>query len=251
MPVHEVARQGFGSEAEAYDRGRPEYPQEAIAWLVEQTGLGPGRVVVDVGAGTGKLTRALERSGATLIAVEPIAGMREILARRVPRARLLDAVAEALPLADASIDAVAVGQAFHWFDGPRALDEFARVLRPDGRLALASNLRDRDDPLMVALEGIMEPYRRGAPSNHAESPSAFGEEAPFEFEHSYTLPFVELRDRAELVDRIVSVSFIAALPNADKREVIDRVEALAGSATLIELNYLSEVTLYRRKAQGA
>lgn len=250
MPVHEAASQGFGREAEAYDRGRPEYPQEAITWLIERSGVGPGRVVLDVGAGTGKLTRALEPSGATLIAVEPVQEMREILARRVPRARVLAATAEEIPLEDASADVVVVGQAFHWFDGPRALQEFARVLRPDGRLALASNVRDRDDPLMRELEAIMAPYRLDTPANSGRWRRVFDDEAPFELESTFKWPFVELRARAELVDRIVSVSFIAALPEAEKRAVAARVEALAGDAN-VALPYVSEVTLFRRKRPRA
>ncbi|HEY5261934.1 MAG TPA: class I SAM-dependent methyltransferase, partial [Solirubrobacteraceae bacterium] len=122
--VHAAASQGFGRAAEAYEQGRPEYPPETVTWLVERLDLRSGRVVADVGAGTGKLTRALEPSGATLIAVEPVAEMREILARRSPNARVVDAAAEKLPLPDGSVDAIVAGQAFHWFDGRRALREF-------------------------------------------------------------------------------------------------------------------------------
>ena len=97
---------------------------------------GPGRTAVDVGAGTGKLTRALSGSGATLIAVEPVAEMRAVLERELPEVRALESTAESLPLDDASVDAVVVGQAFHWFDAPAALTEFRRVLGEGGRLGL-------------------------------------------------------------------------------------------------------------------
>ena len=245
MTVHEAASRGFDREAAAYERGRPEYPGEAIAWLVKQAGLATGRVVADIGAGTGKLTRALAISGATLIAVEPVAGMREILARRVPQARVIDATAEDLPLADASVDLVVVGQAFHWFDGRRALAEFARVLKRDGRLAIVYNRRDREDPLMRELERIMVPYRRDTPSHRGEWREAFKREGSFALAGEVAVPFVELRHRAELVDRVVSVSFIAALPDAEKSAVRAEVQALAGESP-VELRYISEVTLYKR-----
>src|SRR5437588_5658396 len=116
MTVHESARRGFERHADAYERGRPNYPAEATAWLVTKLGLGPGRTVVDVGAGTGKLTRALLPSGATVIAVEPVAAMRAVLKRELPTVQAMNGTAESLPLPDASADAIVVGQAFHWFD---------------------------------------------------------------------------------------------------------------------------------------
>src|SRR5579864_1054082 len=104
------ATRGFGLAADLYERGRPDYPAPAIAWLVERLDLRPGRTVVDLAAGTGKLTRLLVPSGAEVIAVEPIAEMRA----KIENLRVLEGTAEAIPLADASVDAVTVGQAFHW-----------------------------------------------------------------------------------------------------------------------------------------
>src|SRR3974377_2299419 len=116
MSIHDEARRGFGQGAEAYERGRPGYPAEAIRWLWEQLGVGPGRTVVDVGAGTGKLTRELVASGAVRRAVGPVWGMGAVLDRSVPEARVADGTAEALPLDDGSVDAIVVAQAYHWFD---------------------------------------------------------------------------------------------------------------------------------------
>jgi ubiquinone/menaquinone biosynthesis C-methylase UbiE len=121
MSVHEQAARGFEAGADAYERGRPDYPPDAVEWLIAEAGLRPGRVVVDVGAGTGKLTRALLASGAEVVAIEPVAGMRAVFEREVPEATVRNGVAEALPLEDASAEAVVVAQAFHWFDGPKAL----------------------------------------------------------------------------------------------------------------------------------
>jgi len=246
--VHEAAGRGFDREAEAYERGRPEYPQQAIAWLVDRLELRPGRVVLDVGAGTGKLSRALEPSGAQVIAAEPVAAMRQILTQQSPSLRVLDATAEALPLAPASVDAVVAGQAFHWFDGPVALREFDRVLRPPGRLALVWNRRDSDQPLQREIEAIFAPYRRDTPSHRGHWRQAFAGEAPFEADEELAIPFVQQLDREQLLARVVSTSFIAALAEAERRAVENRVRALATREPL-ELLYVCEVSLFRRKAR--
>ena len=128
----------FGAAAAEYERGRPPYPPEAIDWLLPPS----PRRVVDLGAGTGKLTRQLHERGLDVVAVEPSAGMREQLARLLPAVPLLDGTAEAIPLADASVDVVLVAQAWHWVDPRRALPEVARVLSPGGRLGLVWNIRD-------------------------------------------------------------------------------------------------------------
>ena len=137
--VHPSAATGFARSVEAYERARPEYPPEAIAWLARELDLRPGRTVVDLAAGSGKLTRPLAALGCEVIAVEPVAEMRAAIGPTATQA--LDGTAEAIPLPDDSADAVTVGQAFHWFDGPKALAEIERVLRPGGALALAWNRR--------------------------------------------------------------------------------------------------------------
>src|SRR5690349_24104856 len=128
MSIHRAASTGFALSAAAYERGRPGYPPAALAWLSERLRLGSGRAVVDLAAGTGKLTRPLADTGAEVVAVEPVAEMRARIGPAAARAH--DGTAEAMPLPDASADAVTVGQAFHWFDGPVALAEIHRVLRP-------------------------------------------------------------------------------------------------------------------------
>jgi SAM-dependent methyltransferase len=131
----------FGEVADRYERVRPLYPDEALAELATRCRLRPGTPVLDLGAGTGKLTRQVTALGADVVAVEPAAGMRRRLEAEVPGISVLDGTAEAIPLADVSVAVVTVGQAFHWFNTRRALDEIARVLRPAGWLALLWNER--------------------------------------------------------------------------------------------------------------
>lgn len=129
----------FGDVADRYERARPLYPQAALLELAARCGLRSGTPVVDLGAGTGKLTRQVAALGADVVAVEPAAGMRRRLEAKVPDVPVLDGTAEDIPLPDASVEVVTAGQAFHWFDTRRALDEIARVLRPNGWLALLWN----------------------------------------------------------------------------------------------------------------
>lgn len=128
----------FGSEAAAYERGRPSYPPEAIDWLLPDG----ARDVLDLGAGTGKLTTRLVERGLDVVAVDPIAEMLELLRGALPATPALLGTAEQIPLRDNSVDAVLVAQAWHWFDPKRAIAEVARVLRPGGRLGLVWNTRD-------------------------------------------------------------------------------------------------------------
>src|SRR5438105_7464268 len=129
--VHPDAR-SFGSAADKYERGRPDYPLAAVEWLAAELGLGAGRTVLDLAAGTGKLTRQLLPTGSRVIAVEPSAEMRAVLEASLLEVEALDGTAESIPLPDGSVDAITVAQAFHWFKLPDALEEMRRVLRPAG-----------------------------------------------------------------------------------------------------------------------
>ena len=128
----------FGSAAAAYERGRPSYPPEAIDWLLPAG----SHQVLDLGAGTGKLTTRLVERGLDVVAVDPIPEMLEVLRASLPETRALLGTAEEIPLEDNSVDAVLVAQAWHWVDPRRAIPEVARVLRPGGRLGLVWNTRD-------------------------------------------------------------------------------------------------------------
>jgi ubiquinone/menaquinone biosynthesis C-methylase UbiE len=152
-------RCSFEAVAEQYERARPEYADAAVDWLVERIGLRPGDRVLDLAAGTGKLTRQLVRRGLEVVAVEPGDEMRGVLKRVLPEVKARAGTAEEIPLPDASVDAVTVGQAFHWFERERALAEIARVLRPGGGLALLWNAWDKKDPLLAAVDALLRPHR--------------------------------------------------------------------------------------------
>ena len=225
--VHPAAADGFGASADAYERGRPDYPGAAVAHLLGTLAVGPGTVVADLAAGTGKLTRLLIPSGADVIAVEPVEAMRRRLMEIVPQARAIDGTAESMPLSDASVDAVTVAQAFHWFDAPRAVEEIARVLRPGGGIGLIWNVRDERVPWVAELTGIMEPHRSGTPTHRtAIWRQAFDESDRFTDLTKRSFPYEQHLTPALVVDRVVSVSFIAALPDEERDTVAAQVRDL-------------------------
>ena len=230
--VHPSAAQGFGASAavEAYERGRPTYPAEAVAYLIERLAVAPGSALIDLAAGTGKLTRLLLPTGADLIAVEPVAAMRDRLLQILPGVRVLDATAESLPLPDASVDAVTVAQAFHWFDAPRAVAEIGRVVKPGGHLGLIWNVRDERVGWVAEVTGIMEPHRAGTPTHRTGSwRGAFEESDLFTPVVERSFSYEQHLTPALAVDRVMSVSFIASLPQAERETVANEVRAVLAS----------------------
>jgi len=242
QPLHDYVSRGFAPTTELYEKIRPAYPDAAVDILVRELAIAPGRIVVDVGAGTGKLTRALVRTGATVIAVEPLAEMRERLAENVPLAVPFDGSAERMALRDGSAHAITVAQAFHWFDGDRALAEFHRVLVPGGRLGLIWNVRDRRAAWVAAFDALLDGVDPERPDHQTGKwRAAFDRTALFarlverDVEHTQTLSPSEISDRA------ATVSSIAALPDGERERVLDRFRELA--ATHPDIRGRSTVTL--------
>lgn len=227
---------GFDRAAAAYERGRPDYPLSAVRHLARVLGLGPSRTVIDLASGTGKFTRALAPLGAARVAVEPTVGMRAVFERVVPDVLVLDGTAEKMPLPDGFADAVVSAQAFHWFRTRPALQEIRRVLRPGGGLGLVWNTRDDSVDWSRRLSEILEargrsamPWRERTSGSYwttvlrpAFSPNGSG------FSPLRYRVFRHFQDGtpALFVDRAMSVSMIAILPPAERREVAREVREL-------------------------
>jgi len=220
--IDEVAAAGFTAGVDAYERGRPEYPAEVVALLAAELGIGPGRDVLDLAAGTGKLTRALVATGASVVAVEPLAAMRA----RLRDVYALEGTAEAIPVASASFDAVTVGQAFHWFDAPAACAEIARVLRDGGGLGVLWNLRDTTVPWVAAFEELFEWDRlRPFPKDEDWGAvlAAAGEFRPSTY---HRFAWSQSIDADGLVARALSTSYVATWDAARQADVAEGVRAL-------------------------
>ena len=245
--IDETAAAGFGAQASAYERGRPSYPDAAVTWLVDQLRIRAGTRVLDLGAGTGKFTRLLEATGADLVAVEPVEAMRAAFRNAVPNVEALDGSAEAIPLASRRVDAVVVAQAFHWFDAERALAEIARVLKPGGALGLVWNERDESVPWVRELTTVIHwdicmPYAVGTDWRSVLDRS--GLFAPSEMSR---FSYEQELDAEGLVDRVSSVSYLAAMSAQDRAPYLDQVRALvAGFPKRFVLPYVTTAYACRR-----
>ena len=212
----------FGSVADVYERSRPGYPQEAARWLAGNEPCD----VVDLGAGTGKLTRSLVALGHRVTAVEPIPEMLAQLRSAVPGATPLAGTAESIPLDDESADVVTVAQAFHWFDRPVALVEIARVLRPGGRIALVWNARDDRAAWVAEFSDTIvgrSVFRKGGVASAVGSIDESGLYGPVEhaeFANAQTL------NRDDLQELVRSRSECVILPEEERRPVLERIDTL-------------------------
>jgi len=209
----------FARVADEYQRGRPGYPREAIEWLLGADAL----EVLDLGAGTGKLTSALLDCGHRVIAVEPLAEMRAILTSTLPAAHAFAGTAERLPLKYASVDAVTVGAAFHWFDERAALAEIRRVLRAPGVLGLLGNAFDVSTPWVARVREILGPPAIQRPG-HWPSVEDLREE--FIEVEDRELPHAQRIDRAGLRALASSRSSLAIMPAAEREEVLASLDRL-------------------------
>jgi SAM-dependent methyltransferase len=250
--VHDVAASGFGAGADDYERGRPGYPEDVVAWLAAELPLRPGLRVVDLAAGTGKLTKLLVPTGADVVAVEPVAEMRAKLASSAPDVTVVDGTAEAMPIDDASVDAVTVAQGFHWFDAAIAHAEIGRVLRPGGGLGLVWNERDGREPWVAELSRLIRWDERGRWRVPYTLEVDWGARlvelgGPFTAPQRLDSGFRQPMDAETLVARVMSTSYIAPQPEAGRRELADRVRALvAPLGDTFELPYVTTAWVQHR-----
>jgi SAM-dependent methyltransferase len=213
---HAAHANSFGPAASTYERGRPGYPAAALDWL-----LPPGRPrVVDLGAGTGKLTRQIRARGLPVTAVDPAQGMLDELARAVPGVPALRGTAEDIPLADGAADVVLVAQAWHWIDPARAAPEIARILSPGGRLGLIWNLRDERTDWVRRLGEVI---------GNAESDRTTAIGPPFGPIERATFEWVETLGPDRLIDMVASRSAVILMTPVDRAAVLNEVRRLAAT----------------------
>ena len=244
MDDRERQAASFGAAAEAYERGRPEYPPAALDWLLPAG----ARHVLDLGAGTGKLTRQLVARGLNVVAVDPSEGMLEQLRAAVPGVPMMVGTAEQIPLQDGAVDAVLVAQAWHWVDPERAPREVARVLRPGGRLGLVWNRRDKRTAWLAEFGEIM----KGGFSHDFQMAVVgppFGALERLDTEWSYELTPEQLEDLA------TSRSHVIGMSPAQREAVLKRVRELAArelartGATKLSMPYVTQS--FRARVQEA
>ncbi len=215
-------------------------------------GLEPGRRVLDLAAGTGKLTRSLVATGADVVAVEPVSGMRDVLVRAVPEAAVAAAIAQSLPIGDGRVDAVTVAQAFHWFASAEVVAELHRVLAPGGQLAIVWNWRDLDDPLQAALHELLVPHRGGTPKSSSgvwrvvlDDDVAHGRH--FAAADHMQLAWRQPTDVEGVARRITSMSFVSAMDDAARVRLLGQIRDVArAQPPPLSLAYTSEVACFRR-----
>lgn len=207
----------FGAVAAAYERGRPGYPADAAAWLID----GDAKIVLELGAGTGKLTSVLVEQGHAVHATDPDRAMLDVLEERVPGASVKQASAEEIPANDHSVDVVVVAQAFHWFDHERALPEIARVLKAGGHLALVWNSRDERIPWVRRLGGSI-----GRQDADTSSVDAVVTSELFGFVEEKSFKHWQDVNRETVLDMARSRSSIATLGSEEQAARLAEVAAL-------------------------
>ena len=239
--------EAFGSAAADYERARPSYPAAAIDVLRTEAGVGPGSRVCDLAAGTGKLTRLLVSTGADVVAVEPVAGMRDQLREVLPEIDVLDGTAESIPLDDSSLDAVTVAQAFHWFKFDVALAEIQRVLRPGGSLAILFNQRDERVPWVKTWNDVIEWHGRRIAYYQTTDWTKLLEDHGFVDVGYRSSEWDQPLTRDLLAARVRSVSYIADEGPEMQQEYVDRVLRLVEDFDdTFPLPYVTHVWFARR-----
>ncbi len=223
--LHPLVR-GF-SDAEVYERGRPAYGEDVVAALIEGLGLASGAPVLDLGAGAGALTRPLLAAGLDVTAVEPLESMRAVLGRAIGSERVRAGVAEEIPLAQGSVEAVLAADSFHWFDERRALREIRRVLRPGGGVAILRTFPVLDAPWGHELGSLIVDSRPDHPAFVARGASAALEEDPaFGPVVEIEITTEQASDRERILAYVASLSWVGSLPADRLRELLADADAV-------------------------
>jgi SAM-dependent methyltransferase len=233
----------FGKNVGAYEAGRPDYPPELLLDLPDVARI------VDLGAGTGKFTHMLAGEGKTIIAVEPVPAMAECITA-LPGVEVRIGTAERLPLADDSADMVCCATSFHWFDYTSSTQEMERVLVPRGVLALIWNTRDDSVPWIARVSEILDRYAGSTPRESSGAWRRIFKDERFTHLGSKSYPFAHRMPPAGIVDRVLSTSFIAALPDSEQGQVRALVGQLIGdtpelNAAQIEFAYVTRLYLFQ------
>jgi ubiquinone/menaquinone biosynthesis C-methylase UbiE len=245
--IHPGAR-SFSTAASVYERARPPFPEAAIDWLCTQLAITSETRLLDLAAGTGRLTRPLYAHTRQIVAVEPVAEMRGVLHRSLPAIEVLDGIAEELPLGTASVDVVVVAQAFHWFDPEPALSEIARVLVPGGRLGIVWHGADLTDPVQRTFRALVERHRNDAPAHITGDSARFlAQQRLFEEIATAGIADVHEYDAEGLAELALSTSHVARLSPDMQAETLAEARAIAGDG-VVSLPYVVELFAYRQAA---
>jgi SAM-dependent methyltransferase len=250
--------ESFDGVAEAYERGRPRYTPEVVAAVAAAAGGGPR--LLDVGAGTGRMAGPLLRAGFDVVAVEPLDGMRTILARNAGPERALSGRAEALPLEDVSVDGAVCCDAWHWFDGVRAAQELARVVRPGGGVVVCVThpvwRSGKETPawwrehgeIYASLPKDDHPFHSGS-----HRPDGLEGHPAFEAMELRNVPFGHATDREGILAHYTSMSFVASLAPERRDDVLAALEAslVRHDVDDVEIPYRAELWITRRRPAPA
>lgn len=244
--AHNVAMAGYSAESESYERGRPGYPTHLVEELLDTLAVDEDTPVLDVGAGTGKLTRQVVQRVAWIAAVEPVAEMRDQLRRHVPQAAAISGVAEALPFAPDSVGAVLCAQTFHWLDGAKALAEFARVLRPEGGLGLIWNTKDENVEWVAEVEALIDEAHDSATPRYKTGQwrRAFEDASGWRPLQRLAGTHLQPCTRDDVVSRVLSSSAVGALDPKGRERVATAARRILEGHDLprsFDLPYVTEI----------